>query len=148
MCFRPLTAATIRREYQVYKQVTKDLPWDDWEKENFLMELPDKWQLSFASYVGEVVAGYVIASRKDECTAHIHRFMVHPDCRAQGIGSALLHHFDKHVPPEIRLISLAVAEENFRATAFYLREGFQKIEKSIVDGESYNLLRKDIVRGV
>ena len=60
-----------------------------WTEKHFLAELPDKWELSFAFWDGDIPTGYCIMSRREE-NVHIHQFMVATDRRGEGIGAMMI----------------------------------------------------------
>jgi ribosomal protein S18 acetylase RimI-like enzyme len=59
----------------------------------------------------------------------LHKIMVHPDCRSQGIGSALLQHAVQRAD---RPVLLTVDPENVNAVQLYRKFGFT--ERSHVAG--------------
>ncbi len=55
---------------------------ETWTKENFLLDLPQKGQLSKLAILNKKLAGYLICSSyQNQKTCHGHRMAVHPDYR-------------------------------------------------------------------
>lgn len=91
----------------------------DWTPENFLYDLPDKWDLSFIASIGGVV-GYAILSRKFLGRVHLHQLMVHPAKRGRGIGKDMFIECRRRADEPL---SLRVHRNNVGAFRFYKREG-------------------------
>jgi|WetSurMetagenome_2_1015567.scaffolds.fasta_scaffold1161573_1 [ribosomal protein S18]-alanine N-acetyltransferase len=60
-----------------------------WNSENFLIDLPEKWDKSLGAFNNGLLVGYLIVSRKIN-HYHVHRIAVHPVFRHYGIGQRLL----------------------------------------------------------
>lgn len=93
----------------------------DWGEDEFLAELPDKWNLSFTVTIDRV-AGYAVLSRKWPDRVHIHQFMVAPRWRSSGIGTAMVVMARDRA--QATPLSLKVSRTNARAISFYDRHGF------------------------
>jgi len=93
----------------------------DWREDEFLAELPDKWNLSFTVTIDRIV-GYAVLSRKWPDRVHIHQFMVAPRWRSSGIGAAMVAAARDRA--ETTPLSLKVSRTNARAISFYDRNGF------------------------
>lgn len=61
-----------------------------WDAAAFRKPLPMKWELSFIERRDGVVVGCSVASGPTTRVAHLHRMVVAPAWRRQGIGGALL----------------------------------------------------------
>ena len=122
---RPLPREEIAARIDDFVAVAKDVPREYWTQEHFLRELPQKWQLSLAAWLGNRPVGYAILSRRTRQRAHLHHFMVAGDLRRQGLGEALLN---AAICNCTRLgyaeISLKVAIASEGAQRFYRRHGF------------------------
>lgn len=97
---------------------------EPWGPEQWLMNLPSKWKLSWLLlYKGRPI-GFLIASRK-ESALHIHRFAVAVKERGKGIGMLLIASAAQRALEQGCLnITLKVHHANPGAIVFYTRLGF------------------------
>lgn len=125
-----------------FLEIVKDIPNEYWTKENFLSELPGKWDFSFyVSNSFEKLIGYIIVSDKIRCV-HIHKLMVHHDFRGKNIGHELLSFLESHLKTANKShLSLKVSTSNLKAIKFYVREGFNIVN----NGELYLEMEKDLL---
>ena len=94
----------------------------DWGEEQFLSDLPGKWNLSFTVWDDGIIA-YAILSRRWSDKIHIHQFMVKAAFRSSGIGSLMIDGIlEKYGGVED--ISLKVHKDNEGAINFYKRKNF------------------------
>ncbi len=108
-----------------FRKILKDIPYEYWGEEHFLMELNEKWKYSLVAQKDQKVMGYIIASNKIE-SIHIHKFMVSISSRSQGMGLELLKKFEEICLKYGNfLITLKVYKKNGRAINFYLKNGFK-----------------------
>lgn len=89
-----------------------------WTEEHFMNDLPEKWQLSRIVKVNDILAGFIIASRKNENQVHVHKFAVSRKMRSNGIGKKLFEAFREQLEPS-SFITLKVYKENLDAIRFY-----------------------------
>jgi GNAT superfamily N-acetyltransferase len=95
-----------------------------WGRRQWLLDLPQKWELSWLLLAGHSPLGFLIASRK-ESVMHIHRLATAPTDRNRGFGTRLLGVAARHGRAKgCLLITLKVAEGNEGAIRFYQRLGF------------------------
>jgi len=118
--FENLTRERVLELMNPLVDVSRDV--SNWGPDEFLFELPDKYQLSFCVQ-DRGVAGYVIMSRKWIDRVHIHQFMVHPTRRGTGLGQQILEEAVKRAAGAP--LSLKVSIANKGAIKFYERNGFQ-----------------------
>jgi ribosomal protein S18 acetylase RimI-like enzyme len=121
---RALSRNHIERFAAQYVAVAADA--DTWTAENFLTELPGKWDLSFALWDKAPIA-YAILSRPEPGRVHLHHFMVTEALRNQGLGGEMLKEVVKRAG-QLRL-TLKVDQANDGAQRFYEQHGFQLVEK-------------------
>lgn len=96
-----------------------------WSEDNFLLELPGKWELSYLVISKNKIVAFVIASIKGT-SYHIHRLGVDPGFQRQGIGRGLLNIItNQALNNSIHSISLKVANDNDNAIKFYELNGFK-----------------------
>jgi len=108
--------------------IASDIPKESWSLDNYIYELPGKWNLSLCiiDIETKVIAGFLIASDKG-AFYHIHKYAVHPDFRSAGLGSMLLEYFEEAIRKEGRYnsIGLFVDCSNDNAIRFYIKNGFE-----------------------
>lgn len=106
-------------------EIDRHTPGERWNLENFLFELPMKWQLS-EMLVGELnqVEGFLIASFRNS-VFHIHRLAIREEYKGKGLGKKLILSLaDKARTSQIETITLKVALTNESAIKFYEHLGF------------------------
>lgn len=64
VCFAGLSSEVIRTQEEEFLHIAEDTEGECWALEQFLVELPEKWALSFVAIADDVPVGYAIASRK------------------------------------------------------------------------------------
>lgn len=133
----------LRKEFlvdhvQEFIYIASDIPKESWGIENYIYELPEKWNLSLIirDIKSQILVGFIIASDKGTYY-HIHKYAVHPDFRSSGIGYRLLEYFEQSICKleKHSTIGLFVDSGNEGAIRFYSRNGFKF--KLITDGMSF-----------
>jgi ribosomal protein S18 acetylase RimI-like enzyme len=110
------------------KDLSSDLGWDYWSKENFIMDLPGKWRLSFAVELNGKIAGYCICSIKPDAV-WLHHIIIGKEYRGKGLGKLMLEELRHRAACEgINKIALKVGQDNTAAIEFYMRNQFTEIE--------------------
>lgn len=105
-----------------------------WTKDNFLYELPKKWQFSFAAYEGTRLTGFCFASNKITGVYYIHLLFIASSERGKSFGGKMIEHAKKiALDNNIHSIELRCPETNQTALAFYKKQGF--IVKEILQDE-------------
>lgn len=108
------------------RKIAADQPDEYWEQEHFLHDLPQKWELSFAVFSRDKLAGYAILSRKDDSSVHLHHFMLGPDSRGLGIGGRMMEEVERRARDAgAATLSLKFRTGNIRVQRFYERCGLQ-----------------------
>ena len=114
-----------------------------WEVENYLKELPGKWNYSLAATIEQTICGFSVNSDKSGLL-YVHFFYVFKNYRKIGIGKYLLIACENICREEnIRAIQLKCHKNNSNAKRFYERNGFDIIgidEKK----DNYYIMRKQI----
>ncbi|TYR33680.1 GNAT family N-acetyltransferase [Mesorhizobium microcysteis] len=76
---------------------------------------------------GTRIGGVAFASAADDGkTVMLHQLYVQPDCQGRGIGGLLLDEIESCFPDADK-VRLEVEEQNAKAVAFYLAQGFSKV---------------------
>ena len=122
---RTLSADDVRAHLDAILAVAADVEGEQWSCENFLRELPGKWDLSFALWSAEgLPVAYAVLSRKER-DAHIHHFMVAAGLRGEGLGAGMLCEAEcRAALMKCRRLTLKVAKANIGAQRFYTGHGF------------------------
>lgn len=117
--FRTLTRALAGSRVDELAGLAADV--DSWTADNFMVDLPGKWELSFLAE-DDTLLGYAILSRKAADHVHLHHFMLAGVARGRGVGAAMIAEVRRRAGPA--RLTLKVHRDNARAIAFYRREGF------------------------
>jgi ribosomal protein S18 acetylase RimI-like enzyme len=96
----------------------------NWNEENFLLELPDKWKFSIAFFIDGVISGFSVNSNKTGIF-YIHFFYIFEKYRSSQYGKNLLDACEKKAREyKIDTMRLICHKDNYRALNFYFRNGF------------------------
>jgi len=98
-----------------------------WGHENFLVELNGKWDNSYVALKEDIIAGFIICSKKNESTLHIHRFAVREEFQHMGVGTQLITKVIGSTSSKINRITLKVKADNNVVQNFYTKLGFKYI---------------------
>ena len=104
-----------------------DNSWENWTKENLLLDLNNKWNYSLIATYKDEICAYVIASDKSPYL-HIHHIIVGHKYRGNKIGNKLIEYLTKLGKNRFTDISLKVHKTNARAIKFYGSEGFSLLK--------------------
>ena len=136
-----ITPSFIEEHIIQFLDIISDSEHEYWGKEEFLYDLPNKWNSSIALVKQTVIIGFIISSLKQN-TFHIHKFFIHKDYRSCGYGEMLLKEFERKIMQDfsVHSISLKVYFDNSKAIAFYKKNGFVKTTKE----QTLQVLKKEI----
>ena len=85
-----LTKDYLVKNINDFINILKEIPNEYWSENNFILDLPGKWDYSICiTNKSNKLIGYIIASEKNDCV-HIHKFMVNENYRNKKIGKTLL----------------------------------------------------------
>ena len=116
-------------------EISKEaIPGENWSEENYLYDLPRKWELSRVVIVDDKIVGYTIISEK-ESSLHLHKIVVKKNSRGKGIGRMLLQNLEEIGE---KSVTLKVGIENVDAKKFYASLNYLKI----CEGNGYETFRK------
>ncbi len=117
--FLDLTQERAARYAQALLSFSRDAEWENWTIENLMSERPSKWDLSVVVVSNGCPVGYGICSDR-ETSAHVHHFVVSPECRSKGVGKLLLARLAvKALDAGFERMTLKVHTGNDRAVRFY-----------------------------
>ncbi|MDR2416829.1 MAG: GNAT family N-acetyltransferase [Holosporales bacterium] len=95
-----------------------------WLRENFFIDLPEKWNLSLSFLVEGIVAGFAIVSQKTPFCAHLHRLCVLPYYRNQGIAGDLISSLKNLCKNSYKFLTLSAYDNKENLLKFYQKRGF------------------------
>ncbi len=78
------------------------------------------------------VLGVATSIEIDRKTAQLTRLYVHPDSQGQGIGIDLMGSVIAHYP-KARVMRAEVFEKNEKGRAFYVKQGFREVDKTVAN---------------
>jgi ribosomal protein S18 acetylase RimI-like enzyme len=117
---------------------TQSFKFETWNKDNFLMDLPLKWELSIVAKNGNEIIGFSFNSLK-EGAMHIHYFYIFQTYRNNKIGELMLKKcLDLVRQYKLPMITLKCNISNYKALKFYLKNDFSIAS---LEGEFYSLYK-------
>jgi ribosomal protein S18 acetylase RimI-like enzyme len=146
LLIRNLTSQDLEKHLDEFVGILSGEPHEYWTGEHFRTPLPLKFELSVAAFSGNMLAGYIIASLKED-GPYIHKYMVRKELRSMSTGKKMLDFFEKKILASgFNSIELSVMEENERAISFYRKNHFFETgrRKDSKDGTGLVILKKII----
>ncbi len=124
--------ANLERFFAIESNWT-ELGEEAWTEDNFLLELPLKWDLSFLCKDGdgESIIGYVIGScsKDDPSISQVNKIIVDNSYRGMGIGTKLMDLYTQAcLKRGIKYSQLKALTNNNKANTFYDRLGYYQID--------------------
>jgi sialic acid synthase SpsE/GNAT superfamily N-acetyltransferase len=130
MKFVQLTREYVEANSESLLELLSGWSYLNWTRDNLLYELPNKWELSYAFYVNNTLAGFFIGSTKIEGAFYMHLLYVSKSFRSQAIGSYLFNYIKRLTKKyQLTCIEFRCPESNTGALQFYQREGCEIINK-------------------
>ena len=144
----------VTREYMI-KNMNKflaieknwvDLGEESWIEENFLFELPLKWELSFAAEKDDLIIGYLIGSKYTTELSRINKLVVDSQHHRCGIGKQLINqYFATCLKKGIEKSELKALIENIPANNFYAKNGYRHVDSIVgADGKKRFVYEKKL----
>lgn len=123
-----LTKDIVQKNISCFLDIISDGLHEYWQENEFLYELPYKWESSIALTYNNKIIGFIISSFKTN-TFHIHKFFIHRNYRNFGYGKILLQKYEEKIISNFNStpITLKVYAENKKAISFYKNHNFIKI---------------------
>ena len=122
----------IERQLDALLRIDATLGTDPWTDREFRLDLPEKFRHSHWALDEEgAPVGFAVVSRKGE-SVHVHRLVVEPARRGEGIGRTLLRAVaESACTAGLGHVTLKVSPTNVAAVRFYETLGFkrEKLEK-------------------
>ena len=121
---------------------TIDFEYNNWDKANFYIDLPQKWEYSVAVINDGSISGFSINSRKSGIF-YIHFFYIFKKFRKYKLGTALLKECEKRgKETRLQAIRLKCNKNNSSALNFYLKNGYEIIDTDLTEKDLYLLEKK------
>lgn len=124
----------LEKHIEQFVKIVRQVDFQYWSKENFMLPLPRKWEVSFVAVESrntDKIVGFIICSIKNGEILYEHKLFVDSDYRKQGIGKMLLYaSLSKAKEMGIEKISLNVYEESENARNLYESLGFIKTSQT------------------
>jgi ribosomal protein S18 acetylase RimI-like enzyme len=103
-----------------------DLGENPWNVKSYLLELPRKWDFSFAIECKERVVAYIIGSKESNQRAKVNKIVVDRAYRRKGFGQELILRFEKECSNSgVHEVELKALIENKSANKFYAKLGYR-----------------------
>jgi len=117
-----------------------------WTVHNFLKPTDSKWKFSIFAQEQDEILGYVIASKKDELTIHIHLIMISSIHRNKKLGILLINEIESIGKSNgLSRLTLWIYDDLVNVGKFYTRLGFKKKESRINESsQKLSLLEKNL----
>jgi ribosomal protein S18 acetylase RimI-like enzyme len=124
LLIRTLTRQDLEKHLDEFIEILSEEPHEYWTGEHFRSSLPLKFEFSVAAFSGDRLAGYIIASLKEE-GPYIHKYMVRNDLRSMSVGKKMLDFLEQKIlDAGFNSIELSVMEANERAISYYRKNHF------------------------
>ena len=131
---RERVAALVALDAALRREMGERYSTEDWGEENFVRELPGKWELSHLAEEEGATRGFWIASDRG-AWVHIHRVGVAATHRGRGLGSLLFAACRERAEGLGRPhFTVCLAAGNEAAHAFYERLGFHPASPQTLQG--------------
>jgi len=126
LTFETLSANGVRNNLDALIAVAADIPGEYWAAENFLVEPPNKWRLSFSVWHKQKLIRYAILSQRAPRHIHLHHFMIVRSERSKGHGQQMVWEIISRCQTfNAKKLMLKTPEDNDGAIRFYKRYGFE-----------------------
>ena len=122
-----------------------EVEWTDtgqpaWSREQFLRELPLKWQLSFIAVIDCIIVGYLIASKgtSEPQSSRVNKIVIDGRHQRKGIGKLLMNrYFEASMSHNLTRCELTAMCEYKPADRLYTSLGYNNIRT--IRGKDGNL---------
>ena len=122
---RTVTPGDIVAHQKAFLAIAADIPDEYWSLKNLLVDLPGKWNLSFALWQKSLPVAYAILSQKSDNQIHLHHLMIDHRHRAKGWGARMITEMTTRARAAgATILTLKAARSNADALRFYSRNGF------------------------
>jgi ribosomal protein S18 acetylase RimI-like enzyme len=138
MKFEIIKKDELHKNIKNYIHLIEGWKYSNWKEENFMYELPAKWEFSFSVTIDEKLAAFCIASNKIKDAYYIHLLFISKNLRGKSIGKEMINYAKGlAIKNKISKMELRCPESNKDALSFYLKNGFV-VTNEIMDETSGN----------
>lgn len=138
MKFNLINKLDLKHAISQYLLLIHNWSYCKWTEENFLYDLPKKWDFSFSLSEDDTIKAFCFASNKIPDVYYIHLLFVSNQLRGKSIGKKMIAQAKEIANKNnINKIELRCPESNKKALAFYSKNGFD-IKEKIKDETSGN----------
>jgi ribosomal protein S18 acetylase RimI-like enzyme len=103
---------------------------ENWNEDNFLSDLPGKWELSCTALFKNQPVGFCICSLFDTDKCFVYRVVVAKEYHRRHIGTEMFNFlFNRCLAREISHVLLEVNKDSKAALNFYAKLNFQKMKR-------------------
>lgn len=118
----------IRIDKSIREVMGADYSLEEWGCDNFLLDIPGKWEFSFIATKNNILIGFIIVSQPDSKWLHINRVAVSSEMQHKGIGRILIKQLISNAENNsINKITLFVNGNNINGLHFYDSLGFKPL---------------------
>lgn len=115
----------IRRDMPEVMQIERESYSVPWDEEDFVGCLRERHCIGMVIEADLKIVGFMIYELHPK-RLHVLNFAIAPECRRQGVGSAMVDRLIDKLSPERRnRIELSVRESNLTAQLFFRAKGFR-----------------------
>ena len=116
---------------------------EKWDRDNFLLDLPLKFKLSFCVILNNKLIGYCTVSKKIK-VAHIHRIAVNPKYAGKGIGHIMIEFLKQKAKKYNCKKIVAETLRSIKSNKFYQKEGFRQL--NLAEQKKYSFKKEPKIR--
>lgn len=131
-------------------EIDKNIPFEPtWTQDNFMVDLPGKWEYSFIAINGVRVVGFSIASVKKidgKACGYLHRIAISLEFQNKGIGRRLMKALEESLKEaKIELLLCSTKEKNLFAQTFYNNLGYIKRGIRTIGDDKWIVYQKEVI---
>lgn len=136
--FSSLDRERMEHAFPALERLNADQAWMSWPKENYLRDLPSKWEFSRTVSIGGELVACAICSLRGRFL-WLHRLVVLPAARGRGVGARVLEELEGiGRTAGVKGLLLKTPLGNPGALRFYERSGYVRLP----DDGNFAVLRK------
>jgi ribosomal protein S18 acetylase RimI-like enzyme len=129
LIFHPVDKNWMKEHWRELSMLSDNEPWMNWREDQYLCDLPHKWEFSRTVYLGNELVGYMICSMFHGWL-WLHRFVVVTEQRRKGFGRRCLKHLESLVAIRgLMGILVKTPKDNVAAINIYIGEGYTRLPR-------------------
>ena len=132
--FEKINKEFLKNNVSIFLDMIKNWKYGDWKEDNFLCDLPLKWDYSFVCKSDDDIIGFCFNSGKIAKCLYIHLLFINEANRSRNIGKLLIDNLKIHaLENELEKIALCCPKDNISGLNFYLKNKFEVIPKDSIE---------------